>query len=50
MDKTRSIGLKKAYFGEVNPAGGMPAAMEQLARTLKGTASFTTEADITTDF
>lgn len=50
MDKTRSIGLKKAYFGEVNPAGGMPATMEQLARTLKGTASFTTEADRTTDF
>lgn len=50
MDKTRSIGLKKAYFGDVNPAGGMPTEMAQLARTLKGTASFTTEADSTTDF
>lgn len=50
MDKTRSVGLKKASFGEVNPAGGMPAEMAQLARTLKGTASFTTEADTSTDF
>lgn len=50
MEKTRSIGLKKAYFGDVNPDGGMPAEMAQLARTLKGTASFTTEEDSTTDF
>lgn len=48
--KTRSIGLKIALFGDVNPSGGMPEAMRQLARTLKGTASFTTEADTTTDF
>lgn len=49
-NKTRSIGLKIAQFGDVNPEGGMPAVMKQLARTLKGTASFTTEADTTTDF
>ena len=49
-NKTRSIGLKVAQFGDVNPEGGMPAVMKQLARTLKGTASFTTEADTTTDF
>ena len=48
--KTRSIGLKVAQFGDVNPEGGMPAVMKRLARTLKGTASFTTEADTTTDF
>ena len=48
--KTRSIGLKKAYFGEVNPEGGMPDEMKQLAKTLKGTASFTTEADTVTNF
>lgn len=28
----------------------MPAVMRQLARTMKGTASFTTEADTTSDF
>lgn len=49
-NKTRSIGLKKAYFGEVNPDGGMPEDMKQLAKTLKGTASFNTEADQTQDF
>lgn len=49
MEKTRSMGLKKAYFGEVNPAGGMPETMMQLARTMKGTASFITEADTTAD-
>lgn len=49
-NKTRSIGLKVAQFGDVNPAGGMPNTMKQLARTMKGTASFTTEADTTTDF
>lgn len=49
-EKTRSIGLRKALFGDVNPAGGMPADMRQLARTLKGTASFTTEADTIQDF
>lgn len=48
--KTTSIGLKKALFGDVNPQGGMPTEMKQLARTLKGTASFTTEADTTTEF
>lgn len=48
-EKTRSMGLKKAYFGEVNPEGGMPTEMEQLARTFKGTASFTTEPDTSTD-
>lgn len=48
--KIRSLGLKKAYFGDVNPAGGMPAEMKQLAKTLKGTASFTTEADTVTNF
>nr|DAS91904.1 MAG TPA: hypothetical protein [Caudoviricetes sp.] len=49
MEKTRSIGLKKAYFGEVNPTGGMPEEMAQLARTFKGSASFTTEADSVVD-
>lgn len=48
--KTRSIGLKKAYFGDVPAAGGMPTEMKQLAKTLKGTASFTTEADTTQEF
>ena len=48
--KTTSVGLKKALFGEVNPKGGMPTEMKQLARTFKGTASFTTEADTVTNF
>lgn len=48
--KTVSWGLKKAYFGDVNPDGGMPTEMEQLARTYKNTASFTTEADTVNDF
>lgn len=48
--KTTSVGLKKALFGEVNPEGGMPTEMKQLARTFKGTASFTTEADTVTNF
>ena len=49
-NKTTSIGLRKALVADVNPAGGMPAVMRQLARTMKGTASFTTEADTTSDF
>jgi hypothetical protein len=49
-EKIRSIGLKKALFGDINPAGGMPTTMKQLARTMKGTASFVTEADSTSDF
>lgn len=48
--KTRSIGLKVALFGDVNPDGGMPTEMKQLAKTLKGTASFNTEANQTQDF
>lgn len=48
--KIRSVGLAKALFGDVNPAGGMPTELKQLARTLKGTASFTTEADTVTNF
>lgn len=48
--KIRSIGLKAAYFGEVLAAGGMPEDMKQMAKTLKGTASFTTEADSEQDF
>lgn len=46
----RSVGLKAALFGDVNKEGGMPAEMKQLARTMKGTASFTTEADTVTNF
>lgn len=37
-------------FGDVVPGGGMPATMVQLARTLRGTANFTTEQDTTQDF
>ena len=48
--KTRSIGLKIAMFGDVNQNGGMPDKMKQLAKTLKGTASFNTEANQTQDF
>lgn len=50
--KTRSIGLKKAMFGDVNPEGGMPSAenLLQLGNTLKGTASFNTEEDSAQDF
>ena len=48
--KTRSIGLKIAMFGDVNQNGGMPDEMKQLAKTLKGTASFNTEANQTQDF
>lgn len=48
--KTRSIGLKIAYFGDVNASGGMPAEMKHLAKILQGTASFTTDADTTQDF
>lgn len=48
--KIRSIGLKAAYFGDVSAEGGMPSAMKQMAKTLKGTASFTTEADSEQDF
>lgn len=51
MDKkTRSIGLRVALFGDVPVAGGMAASLLQLARTMKGTASFNTEADTTQDF
>ena len=46
----RSVGLKAALFGDVNKEGDMPAEMKQLARTMKGTASFTTEADTVTNF
>ncbi len=48
--KTRSIGLSGILFGEVQPGGGMPDDMTQIARTLKGTANFTTEQDQTQDF
>ena len=37
-------------FGDVNQNGGMPDKMKQLAKTLKGTASFNTEANQTQDF
>jgi hypothetical protein len=51
MPKTRSIGLKKILVGNV-AASGMPveADMEQLGRTLKGTANFTTAQDTVQDF
>lgn len=48
--KTRSIGLRIALFGDVNPEGGMPKELKQLAKTLKGTASFTTETGQTQEF
>lgn len=48
--KTRSIGLRAILIGEVAVGGGMPDDMEQLARTLRGTANFTTEQDQTQDF
>ena len=48
--KTRSVGLAGVKFGEVQVAGGMPAEMEQLARTLKGTANFTTDQNTSSDF
>ena len=47
--KERPTGLKKALFGDVPEAGGMPEGMVQLARTGKGTASFTTEMDTVQD-
>ena len=50
VKKTRSIGLRLGLFGDVNPDGGMPKELKQLARTMKGTASFTTEAGQTQDF
>lgn len=50
MDKTRSIGLKKALFGDVPANGGMPAGLKQLARTMKGSASFNSEEGSTQDF
>lgn len=50
QQKIRSVGLKKALFGDINPDGGMPAELKQLAKTLKGTASFSTEADTVTSF
>ena len=48
--KTRSIGLTMILFGDVVSGGGMPTTMDPLARTLKGTANFTTEPDTTADF
>ena len=48
--KTRSIGLSMILFGDVPAIGGMPTTLEPIARTLKGTANFTTEQDTTTDF
>ena len=48
--KIRSIGLKQILAGVVNEAGGMPAVMEVLGKTYKGTASFNTENDQTQDF
>ena len=48
--KTRSIGLSALMFGAVQSGGGMPEDMVQIARTLKGTANFTTEQDQTQDF
>ena len=48
--KTRSIGLSALMFGAVQSSGGMPEDMVQIARTLKGTANFTTEQDQTQDF
>lgn len=50
VKKTRSIGLKEMLFGDVNPEGGMPEELLQLAKTFQGTASFTTEAHQTQDF
>lgn len=47
--KERPTGLKKALFGDVPEAGGMPEELVQLGRTYKGTASFTTEADTVQD-
>jgi hypothetical protein len=50
--KTRSIGLSGILVGDVPDGGGMPAPadLKQLARTLRGTANFTTEQDQTQDF
>ncbi|RHO65713.1 hypothetical protein DW083_20285 [Parabacteroides sp. AF48-14] len=47
--KERPTGLKKALFGDVPEAGGMPEELVQLGRTYKGSASFTTEADTVQD-
>ncbi len=47
--KERPTGLRKALFGDVPAAGGMPEELVQLGRTYKGTASFTTEADTVQD-
>ena len=49
--KRNNIGrFEESALREVNPEGGMPTEMKQLARTFKGTASFTTEADTVTNF
>lgn len=47
--KNRSIGLKKIEVGEVQQSG-MPATMDQLGNTLRGSANFTTEQDTVQDF
>jgi len=49
--KIRSVGLSAILFGDVTDGGAkMPEEMKQLARTLKGTATFTTEQDQTQEF
>ena len=49
--KIRSVGLSAILFGDVTDGGAkMPDEMKQLARTLKGTATFTTEQDQTQAF
>ena len=50
MTKVRSIGLKKALFGICTTTGLMPTTLSQLARTVKGTASFNTESGQDADF
>lgn len=49
--KTRSIGMREILLADVSATGGMPEAnLKSIARTLKGTANFTTEQDQTQDF
>ena len=49
--KTRSIGMKQILMADVSASGGMPEAdLKQIARTLKGTANFTTEQAQTQEF
>ena len=50
MTKVRSIGLKKVLVGDVTTTGAMPTTLAALARTVKGTASFNTEAGQDADF